>query len=73
MFKLNISGAIFGGNTNFGFQVLYFSSGSISSIANYSLDAGETDINCVGSFLLTKTSSDPFGFKFPSTLMIGPI
>jgi hypothetical protein len=73
MFTLNIGGAIFGGNTTFALQVLYFSSGAISSIANYSLNAGATDINCVGSFLLTKTSSDNLGFKFPLTLTIGPI
>ncbi len=71
-FTLNISGAIFGGNTLFSLQAIYNNSGSNISIADYSLNAGARDINCVNSFILTKTSSDSLGFKFPTTCLIVP-
>lgn len=72
-FSLNIGGAVFGGNTSFSVQAIYNSSGSNVSIANYFLNAGATDINCVSSFTLAKTSVDSLGFKFPSSITIAPI
>jgi hypothetical protein len=72
-FTLEISGAIFGGNTQFSVQAIYNNGGGNAAIANYFLNAGARDINCVNSFTLTKTTTDSLGFKFPTTLQIVPI
>lgn len=72
-FTLGIGGAVFGGNTQFSLQAVYNNGGSNIAIASYSLNAGAQDINCVGSFTLTKGSVDSLGFKFPTTITITPI